>query len=240
MTSIGRGRKSGDQVFSKQMVDTLLDIVDKVLPTDDREWEVVAEEFNSLSKSKIPRGATKVKDKFGSLQKPLRSGSGGNQQHQRALSIEEKIRNKLGSITYSSDMSIDSLSPAQVNYNKSRLEGCCSVPIPELSPLTPSPPLSPSSPPQSASSSSCPLPSTTLRTNPNASYTMDVTRKRKDTQSVRLLECISSLVEMKRQRLEKEDNSVRKELSALSEQVSQITTVLAGLTEIVKELKEKK
>ena len=55
MTSTGRGRKAGDKIYSKQMVDTLLDIVSKVLPADDSEWEMVATEFNTRCNPRTPR-----------------------------------------------------------------------------------------------------------------------------------------------------------------------------------------
>ena len=91
MTSTGRGRKAGDKIFSKQMVDTLLDIVSQVLPVDDGEWEKVATEFNTRCKPKTPREVKDVKCKFDNLQKPLKTGSGGDPHYQRAKEIEKVL-----------------------------------------------------------------------------------------------------------------------------------------------------
>ena len=91
------------------MVDTLLDIVSKVLPADDSEWEMVATEFNTRCNPRTPREGKDVKCKFDSLQKPLRTGSGGDPCHQKANELETLIREKAGSMVYSTGVSVDYL-----------------------------------------------------------------------------------------------------------------------------------
>ena len=152
MTSTGRGRKAGDKIFSKQMVDTLLDIVSQVLPVDDGEWEKVATEFNTRCKPKTPREVKDVKCKFDNLQKPLKTGSGGDPHYQRAKEIESLIREKAGSMVYSTGVSVDHLRPlASGSGNDKDIDGCCVLPelqLPSMSSqLTPSPSPSPSSSP---------------------------------------------------------------------------------------------
>ena len=144
MTSTGRGRKAGDKIFSKQMVDALLDIVSQVLPVDDGEWEKVATEFNTRCKPKTPREVKDVKCKFDNLQKPLKTGSGGDPHYQRAKEIESLIREKAGSMVYSTGVSVDHLRPlASGSGNDKDIDGCCVLPelqLPSMSSqLTPSP-----------------------------------------------------------------------------------------------------
>ena len=76
----------------------------------------------------------------------------------------------------------------------------------------------------------------------NASYTLGVTRKRRESPNDAFLKNFASFIELKKAKIEKEeekDDQIKKDISSLSKQVGEMASVISSLVDTVKALSEK-